>query len=412
MESGLSIKKLSGVVLHVLLSALMAMTAGLVVRDVVYRTYTSAQIEQADGYIQARARNERALFEDANTLLRAASRIFRQRLANIDPDSVDREFDRLFPVQPDGTRRSIAALWDGQAHADGDYYYGVGAFLGDGAQMSHAEKRRYLAGFHTARTVGEAHLLDFSSLYFFTPDRRMVMFAPDRPDNLRFYRHEAPADFPLQADEDPILFDLRTNPDSEMMCTHLSRFVYEDGGERVASACRMPVRMGEQLLGAFGTSIMMNDYLEQALSEAPAHGMNMLFDRDGNVMTRGDQVKIGHAHAERMPVLEPVSVMAQINRDPREEGVITVQGSEHVVAFSRIEGPDWIFASVVNLSAGREIANAQAGVLFVVVFVISLAIAGLRWLIVRMRPVRRLYRMRRRRGLDPAIQLGVQHTSL
>lgn len=408
----MTIKKLSGLVLHVLLSALLAAGTAFVVHGVVNHTQRTAQIDQAEAYIQARARNEQALFEDARTLMRTASRVFRQRLAYLEDDQIDRDFDRYFPVRTDGTRRSAAELWDGLVLPGGDVVEGVGAFLAEGATMSREEKRRYLAGFHTARTVGNAHLSEFSSLYFFTPDRRMVMFAPHRQDDLRFYRYDASADFPLEADEDHILFDSHANPANEMMCTHLSRFVYEDGGERVASACRMPIRQNGQLLGAFGTSIMMNDYLANALAQAPAHGMNMLFDRNGNIITRGDQMKVGQESSARMPHLEPVAVMAQIDRDPREMGVIRAEGSSHIVAFARIIGPDWIFASVIDMSGSRAIADAWACFLFVFVFVASLFITVLRGVISRLRPVRRLVRMRRRGALDPAIQLGVQHTSL
>lgn len=408
----MTIRKLSGLALHVLLSAVLAVLAAMLAHGVVFRSQEAAQLDQAAAYIRIRAEHEDRLFDDASLLVRTASRVFRRRLANQDPSQVDSAFNRLFPVHPDGTRRSAPELWDGLDYRDGDQVYGVGAFLGDGARMTADERQRYLAAFHTVRTVGEAHLSRFSSLYFFTPDRRMVMFAPDRPDNLLFYRVEAPADFPLQADEDPDLFDLRTNPSGAMMCTRLSRFVYDDGGARAASACRMPVRRGDQLLGAFGTSIMMNDYLTEVLADPPAHGMNMLFDRDGQVITRGDQMHIGAFETPTGSPLEPAEVFAQIGRDPRPVGTFRARSSDHVIAFSRIDGPRWIFASVIDLGPARAVADVWACILLATVFVASLVFSGMRWLIVRLRPVRRLYRARRRRDREPAIHLGVQHTSL
>jgi hypothetical protein len=74
--------------------------------------------------------------------------------------------------------------------------------------MSNDAKRHYLAAYQTVRSVGEANLDQFSSLYFFTPDRRVVIFAPNRPDRLEFYRFDAPSDFDLRGDEDADLVNL------------------------------------------------------------------------------------------------------------------------------------------------------------------------------------------------------------
>lgn len=386
----MTIRNLLVLATHVGLSALLAAVIGFAAYRILLGTHETAQIEQAEAYIRVRAEQEQAFYNEALAFNRAAERAFRRRLSRILDEDVSAQFDVYFPLMPDGTRRSVPGLFDGFLYADGDYVFGIGAFMGDGAGMTMDDKRRYLAAFQAVRSVGEAHLGRFSSLYYFTPDRRVVIFAPERPDRLEFYRFNAPADFDLRGDEDDALLDLRLNPESAMRCTPLSRFVYDESGERSASACRLPVRAGERLLGAFGTSMMMDDHLADVLSAPPAHGINMLFDREGNVITRGDQEHIGAFSAELVSQVEPMEVIAMVRDDPRAHGVFRAASTPHVIAFSRIRGPDWVFAAVIDLAPAHQRAEYWARLLFLIVFGASIALTLLRGILSRLRPVRRL----------------------
>lgn len=388
------IRNLAIVGLHIVLSAVLAAVTAALVYGVLYDALGAARAHTLQSYIRMRAEREQAVFDRAEAYILAAEAAFERRLALLDAADADAQFDDFFPAHGDGTRRSAPALFDGLELPGGDHVYGVGAFLGDGEAMTPEEERRYLAGFHVVRTVGEAHLQTFSSLYYFTPDRRMVMFAPERPDRLEFYRFDAPADFPLQADEDPRLFSTETNPDSEMQCTQLSRFVYRDQGERSATACRKPIRRDGELLGAFGTSIMMTDHLARALESPPAGGVNLLFGRDREVIARG------RPDSSEGPVrVDPIEAMAYLADDPRPRGVVRAPALGQMIAFSRIDGPDWYFVSVVPMDDIGAAAARKAWIVFAVVLAASLALAGLRGLLRRRLPLRRL--VRRRRNATP-----------
>lgn len=384
------IRNLAIVGLHVVLSAVLAAVTAALVYGVLYDALGAARAQTLQSYIRMRAAREQAVFDRAETFILAAEAAFERRLALLDMADADAQFDGFFPAHGDGTRRSAPALFDGMELPGGDHVYGVGAFLGDGEAMTPQEEQRYLAGFHAVRTVGEAHLQTFSSLYYFTPDRRMVMFAPERPDRLEFYRFDAPADFPLEADEDPRLFSTQTNPDSEMQCTPLSRFVYRDQGERSATACRKPIRRDGELLGAFGTSIMMTDHLARALEGPPAGGVNLMFGRDRQVIARG------RPDSSDGPVeVDPVEVMAYLAEDPRPRGVVRARALGQMIAFGRIDGPDWYFVSVVPTDDIGAEAARKAWIVFAVVLAASLALAGLRGVLSRRLPLRRLIRRRR-----------------
>ena len=385
--------------MHVAVTSALAAVTAVAAYYILNTALRDARAETLQSYIRMRAEREQTLFDEAQSLVTAAEQVFRRRLAHGDAADIEAEFDRLFPSHGDGTRRSAPELFDGLALPGGDYVYGIGAFMGDGDAMTLEEKRRHLAAFHAVRSVGEAHLQHFPSLYYFTPDRRVVIFAPQREDRLEFYRIEAPADFELQADEDPRLFSLQTNPRGEMQCTRLSRFVYRDQGERSATACRMPMREGGELLGAFGTSILVTDYLAAALEAPPAGGVNLMFDREGAVIARGRTGLV----ADRLRV-DPVQVIALLQDDPRPRGVVHGPDRSHLVAFGRIAGPDWHFVSVVPLDDIEALAAHWARIMFVIVFASSMLFAGLRGLLRRWRPLRRLMRMRSRKipGRTPA----------
>ncbi|MHA6287633.1 hypothetical protein [Maricaulis sp. CAU 1757] len=368
--------------LHVAVTAALATVSALAGYVILFEALKSERVGVLQSYIRVRAEREQILFDEALAFNEAATLAFQRRVAALDDDAlVASQFDALYPHFGDGTRRSAPGLYDGMTLPGGDHVYGVGAFLADAGMMTLEDKRHFLAAFHTVRTVGEAHLARFTSLYYFTPDSRAVLFAPLREDRLEYYRLEAPSDFRLVADEDPRLFGAATNPQRAMQCTRLSRYVYADNGERAATACRLPIYEGDRLIGAFGTSIQMNDHITHALSAPPRDGVNLLFDREGQVIGRGEP-----AGRELVPV-DPREVMALLADDPRPNGVVMGLDSGHVLAFSRVAGPDWYFVSVVSLEALRGTAGRWAWALFFTVFFASLVFASVRGVLSNWLPI-------------------------
>jgi len=218
---------------------------------------------------------------------------FRQLVGAGMPPDVAQRFNSAFPVYGDGTRRSTDSLFDGVELDDGSWVNGVGAYIGDADQMSDTQEFWFWAGFEAIRSLGPEYVERGSSLYYFTPDRRMVMYAPHRDDRLEFYRYNAPADFDLRADEDPILFGAHTNPDRALQCTRLSYFISSEGGQRSAMACRTPVWQGNVLLGAFGSSFEVGHVLAGATSELPAGGAVWILNALGQVIARNSDRRDG-----------------------------------------------------------------------------------------------------------------------
>jgi hypothetical protein len=160
----------------------------------VQRAATEAQIRHLTEYVGERVKTEDRLFSDLVKVHQAASDSLARRLAALDPATVDAEFNAQFPRKPDGTRRSADALYDGGV-LDGDYTYGIGGYLPRADQLTPQQKALMLAATQVVSHTGEAELNRYDNFYFFTPDTRLVMFGPKRPDKLMYYRQKAPANF-------------------------------------------------------------------------------------------------------------------------------------------------------------------------------------------------------------------------
>ena len=225
-------------------------------------------------------------FEQVAAINASSVERFRTRMAALDSEIANSRFNSAFPDFGDGTRRSAPELFDGTVDADGEHVHGIGAFIGDAETMTQDQRAWFWEGYRSVLEAGAEYVAPGRSLYYFTPDRRMVMLAPHREDRLEFYRMKAPADFNLRADEDPILFGAETNPTREMQCTRLSFYISAGGGERSAMACRTPVWQDEVLLGAFGTSFEMGEVLAASTVEAPSGGVVWVLNADGNVIAQ------------------------------------------------------------------------------------------------------------------------------
>ncbi len=105
----------------------------------------------------------------------------------------------------------------------GDYTYGVGGYLRDADKLTQQEKALFLAAVQTVSHTGEAELNRYDNFYFFTPDTRVVMFGPRRPDRLAYYRQKAPPTFDMSGEEMALLTLPQQNPQRVMKCTKLRK---------------------------------------------------------------------------------------------------------------------------------------------------------------------------------------------
>lgn len=380
----------------VLISTILVTAAGSTAAFLVYRqSALRGVLDTTLAYMQERRKTEERVFDDISDAHASAAHMFAENINTLDRASAARAFDRLFPLQADGTRRSADMLFDGGRAADGVNVFGIGSFMADGGAMSAQEKAELYAAYLVLRDVGPIVLPRLDNLYFFTPSDRMVMFAPNREDRLQYYRREAPASFAFQHEEFAVISTTQANPAAETSCTGLRRLLSDPTGGRLSSACVTPLDIDGRRAGVWGTSITLAEGLRASVQDALPGTSNAILDRHGNLIAHARLVRTG-VREDALEVADDLGisrVMAFIRASGADSGVMPQPVNGNYIVFTRIRGPDWIFLSLVPEAVVSRRASESAGlflligVLAIVAQVLLLAFLMYRWVV---RPTLRL----------------------
>lgn len=305
----------------------------------------SRQVDYLDIYVAERSSNVDRRFTNLINLQAAASRELVRRSAQLSEGEVDRLMDLYYPEKSDGTRRSRAAYFDGLQERDGHFVYGMGAFISRASAMSDHERRLMAAAFSVVSDFGQAAHSEYDNFYFFTPDTRLVMFGPDRPDRLGFYRNEAPASLSIAKEEMTAIIQPGPNPEGITVCTKLQRLLQYKAGERLGTGCLTPVYIGGKLVGAFGSSIELSGFFQNAVRNTIPGATSLVVTGAGSLIAFPGFEVPGRASERALAGFEAdlglKSLIAAIHKDGRDHGVITSPDGRKIVAFGRLRGPDW-----------------------------------------------------------------------
>jgi len=331
-------------------TALTLAVAGTILTYLTARADEEAAATRSLGtYATERAMRESQRFDDLARLQQLANVAFGQALASIDPARVDADFDRLFPLAADGTRRSIDALYDGYTLGDGTRLYGIGAFIGDGRSLDAAEKAQLLAALRVVSRFGEGIGFRFDNFYFFTPKNRLVMFAPKRSDRLMFYRREAPPSFSFTFEEMVQITLPASNPAGTMRCTSLQHILYDRSFRTWTTGCMTPATVDGGYVGAWGVSLLLDQIIAQSI-EARAPGTeNMMLTGDGKLIAHRFLTEQGSEKTETYldiarsgdARLARIAKFAEGAR--RRMQVAYNDADDRYIAAAPLRGPDWRF---------------------------------------------------------------------
>ncbi|PZQ64965.1 MAG: hybrid sensor histidine kinase/response regulator [Phenylobacterium zucineum] len=309
------------------------------------RDLSRRQVAYLQDYVRERTSNVDRRFSNLNALHQAAGEELARRMGQLSDAEVDRLADVYFPTRPDGTRRSRDIWFDG-APSGGGYVYGMGALITDPARMTRDEKRALTAAFELVASFGQAAQRDYDNFYFFNPpNTRLVIFGPQRPDKLMFYRHEAPADLDISKEEMSSLTLPANNPRQLTRCTSLQRLIQDKVGERLATGCLTPAYVRGRYVGAFGSSIELTGFLDSAVKTTLPGATSLVVTGRGELIsypgfrTPGQAKESVLADYEKRLGLKALT--AAIARDGRDSGVIDSPDGQQVVAYGRLQGPDW-----------------------------------------------------------------------
>ena len=309
------------------------------------RELSDRQIGYLRDYVRERSSNVDRQFSNLSTLHRAAGDELQRRIATLSGADVPRLADTYFPLQADGTRRSRDKFFDGVG-IDGDLTYGMGAYLGRAKEMSPDQLKAFVAAFKLISDLGPAARHDYDNLYFFTPaPARLVMYGPDRADHLMYYRHQAPADFSVEKEEMAQITLPQNDPTRATRCTNLQRLVQDTVGKRLSTACLTPAYVDGRYVGAFGSSMELTHFFLNAVKDTPSHASPMVVTAKGELIAYPGFTDQSHSPEKTLADYEArfhlKQLIGQVAKDHRENGVIDSPDGRQIVAFGRLNGPNW-----------------------------------------------------------------------
>ncbi|WP_158916535.1 ATP-binding protein [Caulobacter sp. S45] len=355
------------------------------------------QVEYLGHYVQERAHNIGHRFSTLTTLQTTAGEELRRRVAQMPDKEVEHAFDSVFQLQPDGTRRSVASSFDGRFGVHGRLIYGMGAFLPPNSAQTIEQKRILLSAFDVVANFGQAARGDYDNFYFFTNHNQVVLFGPNRPDKLMFYRRDAKPTLDFSKEEMVKIVQPSADPTGQTRCTKLQRLIQDNGGDRVATGCLTPVYLDGRMIGAFGSSINVTSYLASVVGDTLPGAKSIIIRSDGSLIAYPGFSKPGVASEltvnqyERQLKLKAVA--ESVSRQPKPFGVINSPDHKQIIAYGRLDGPNWILLLSYPATAIASSAALSASWILVLGLIFSaLQTAGVVWMARRaiVRPLQRL----------------------
>ena len=363
------------------------------------RELSERQISYLADYVRERGDNVDRRFTTLSLFQQAAAHELVRRMRALPSQSVDQLVAEQYPLQADGSRRSRPEDFDGHVSRRGEYFYGMGAFIGRGDALSPADKAAFAAAFDVVSDFGRVLRPAYDNFYFFSakPAARLVMFGPDRPDRLMFYRHDAPASLDISGEQIATLTSPALDPLRSVRCTSLQRLLQDNHGERMATACMTPVYDGARYVGAFGSSIDLTGFFLDAVRKALPGATSLVVMNDGQLIASPEFERKGSptpeviARYERQLGLK--AIVAGVRATGRPDGVVGSPDGRQIVAFARLAGPNWYLLEIYPKtlvmwsafkSAGWVLGVGLIAALFETLIIVSMTRRAI------VRPLRRL----------------------
>ena len=362
--SPLSISTRATLILSIVIGSLF-----LVAGTVVYLDIKSQALNEALARLDSQNRQVAELQESRFTRLRAAHEHAKELLlaelaAGPKPDDA-RDLDTLFPRDARGGRRSSDLLFDGGRTPFG-YVRGVGAYIR--TEPDADQRALILRATRVAQAIGEGIRPDLKSLYFFTPDNTLIMFAPDREDRLTFYRKKAPGDLDFQQETFAKISTPAVNPSRKTRCTPLVHILYDKSGRTWTTGCMTPVDWNGRHIGTWGTSLLLNDLLSADELEGLPSTDTVLVSAEGMLILHPGYTRQSTAGSEQLLDLtqtrDPeLQALWQFIRDHAGKPFLGhAQQLDAHVSMRKIQTPGWFVLTIqddeaIQSGAQRSVAR-------------------------------------------------------
>ena len=301
-------------------------------------------------YMSERGLREDAFFNSVADSQNAAMQTFNEYVEGLTDAEIQTGLDTYFPLQENGARRGTDELFEGVFIPGYGRVYGIAALGSSTHEWTPARERTFYSAFLTIARHGVGMNDTHESLWFMSPLDDLIIFAPNRPDRLEYYRHEAPHDFSATSIGIGDVSEPDVNPEGRTRCTPLMSAAYDQTGETLVTGCQTPLRQfGGGQVGIFGTTMFVNEVFQAAFDALP----NM--DSDIYFISAEGQL-IAHHDIDETIDVRPALMREMEERIDPEELLETFQNTssgsdvffrnpEHfaseAIAFYHLEIPDW-----------------------------------------------------------------------
>jgi signal transduction histidine kinase/ActR/RegA family two-component response regulator len=334
------------------LALAMTLVAGVAAFVAFQHELAGRQVEFLSQYVRERGRNVDRRFSTLSAVQVAAGLELQRRMRTIPAARIDQLMDDYYPAKGDGTRRSRPQMFDGEPQESGGLIYGMGAFLGAADHMTLREKTALAAAFKVVSEFGQASHAQYDNFYFFgaPPANRLVMFGPDRPDRLLFYRQTARADLTITRKAMRLILP-GNDPAHQTRCTNLERLLPENHGRRLATGCFTPVYLDGAYVGAFGSSLDLSTFFKDAVRNPLPGVANLVTTGGGELIAAPEFQAVGGSPTDAERRMDLPRLLKTIRESGHQDGVVNSSDGQKIVAYAKLDGPDWYLLMAYPRSA-------------------------------------------------------------
>ena len=304
-----------------------------------------SSVEDESRYMAERGRRADLPFERVETAHAAANRVYQQLLTSMEPAEVDRAFEQAFTPRADGTRRMPEKYFDGAPLAGRDIY-GMAGFMSRG-EMTPERKKTVIAAIEAIRTVAVTYAASIDSLAFALPTNDLIIFAPNRPDRLNYYRNGAPADFPIWKyvlEQDDGTAGTR--------CEGPIEVGWDPTGRSLAAGCQTLVSANGEKIGAWDTTLPLNRRLVALLKTSDRVHSSLVANVQGQLIVSPE---LGFAATSNEEALTEVSALydvaglvQEVSSMQAKVGAFESGNGKWLVRYHLFDGPDWILIDLID----------------------------------------------------------------
>ncbi len=350
-------------------------------------------LERLSEYVSQRGESESQLFLAAQANLET----FRSRFLELYNDPAvlaSPRFGDWFYEDRHGAIRLRPEYFEGRRDSDGTLRRGTSAFMGrKRPELTPELQRRMIIAYQLVDRFGPAWLNQFDNLHASLPENALIIHWPGGN-----WGANADPDLDMTAGA-VIKATLQShNPERRPVWTGL---YYDLTAGHWAVTYQLPVDQGGRHLINPSHDIRLGDLVRRLAEDHPPGGRNLILSDRGELVAQPERMdeifqnrgvldigKLGD------PALRAIHQALQediVGRAPdRQARVVRIDALDAYVAFARIEGPGWWFATIYPRSLVSRQAHEAAGIILLLGLLLLALVATAVLAILRLRVARPL----------------------